>query len=125
MGRLTLNVLLSFAQFEREVTGERIRDKFAASKKQGMWMGGNVPLGYDASQRTLVINPTEAETVRRIFALYRDLGCVRRVKEEVDHLGLRTKRVTAVNGTERGGKRFSRAYLRAAFKPDLHRSDWA
>src|SRR5205807_1131323 len=64
MGRLTLNVLLSFAQFEREVTGERIRDKIAASKKKGMWMGGNVPLGYDANERTLVINPAEAETVR-------------------------------------------------------------
>ena len=74
MGRLTLNVLLSFAQFEREVTGERIRDKIAASKKKGMWMGGNVPLGYDASEGTLVINPVEAETVRRIFALYREFG---------------------------------------------------
>jgi DNA invertase Pin-like site-specific DNA recombinase len=91
MGRLTLNVLLSFAQFEREVTGERIRDKIAASKKKGMWMGGNVPLGYDTSERTLVINPAEAETVRRVFALYRELGCVRRVKEEADRLGLRTK----------------------------------
>ena len=88
MGRLTLNVLLSFAQFEREVTGERIRDKIAASKKKGMWMGGNVPLGFDASERTLVINPTEAETVRRIFALYREFGCVRRVKEGADRLGL-------------------------------------
>ena len=68
MGRLTLNVLLSFAQFERDVTGERIRDKIAASKKKGMWMGGNVPLGYIASERTLVINPAEAETVRRVFA---------------------------------------------------------
>jgi site-specific DNA recombinase len=66
MGRLTLDVLLSFAQFEREVTGERIRDKIAASKKKGMWMGGNVPLGYDASERTLIINPAEAETVHRI-----------------------------------------------------------
>jgi site-specific DNA recombinase len=90
MGRLTLNVLLSFAQFEREVTGERIRDKIAASKKKGMWMGGNVPLGYDASERTLVINPAEGETVRRIFALYREFGCVRRVKEAADRLGLRT-----------------------------------
>src|SRR6202022_2291562 len=63
-GRLTLNVLLSFAQFEREVPGERIRDKIAASKKKGMWMGGIVPLGYDASDRTLIINPAEAETVR-------------------------------------------------------------
>ena len=68
MGRLTLNVLLSFAQFEREVTGERIRDKIAASKQKGMWMGGNVPLGYAARERTLIINPVEAETVRRIFA---------------------------------------------------------
>src|SRR5438270_7527348 len=111
MGRLTLNVLLSFAQFEREVTGERIRDKIAASKKKGMWMGGNVPLGYDTSERTLVINPAEAETVRHIFALYRELGCVRRVKEEADRLGLRTKCSTAANGTERGGKPFSRGHL--------------
>src|ERR1700745_3697877 len=111
MGRLTLNVLLSFAQFEREVTGERIRDKIAASKKKGMWMGGNVPLGYDASERTLVINPAEAETVRCIFALYRELGCVRRVKEEVDRLGLRTKLSTTAKGTERGGKPFSRGHL--------------
>jgi DNA invertase Pin-like site-specific DNA recombinase len=111
MGRLTLNVLLSFAQFEREVTGERIRDKIAASKKKGMWMGGNVPLGYDADERTLVINPAEAETVRRIFALYRELGCVRRVKEEADRLGLRTKCSTTANGTERGGKPFSRGHL--------------
>jgi DNA invertase Pin-like site-specific DNA recombinase len=111
MGRLTLNVLLSFAQFEREVTGERIRDKIAASKKKGMWMGGNVPLGYDANERTLVVNPAEAETVRRIFALYRELGCVRRVKEEADRLGLRTKRSTTANGTERGGKPFSRGHL--------------
>src|SRR5437016_4060836 len=88
MGRLTLNVLLSFAQFEREVTGERIRDKVAASKKKGMWMGGPVPLGYNASERTLVINAAEAETVRCIFALYRELGCVRRVKQEADRLAL-------------------------------------
>jgi DNA invertase Pin-like site-specific DNA recombinase len=111
MGRLTLNVLLSFAQFEREVTGERIRDKIAASKKKGMWMGGNVPLGYDASGRTLVINTAEAETVRRVFALYRELGCVRRVKEEADRLGLRTKCSTTANGTERGGRPFSRGHL--------------
>jgi DNA invertase Pin-like site-specific DNA recombinase len=111
MGRLTLNVLLSFAQFEREVTGERIRDKIAASKKKGLWMGGNVPLGYDASERTLVINPAEAETVRCIFALYRELGCVRRVKEEADRLALRTKYSTTANGTERGGKPFSRGHL--------------
>jgi DNA invertase Pin-like site-specific DNA recombinase len=111
MGRLTLNVLLSFAQFEREVTGERIRDKIASSKNKGMWMGGNVPLGYDASKRTLVINPAEAETVRCIFDLYRELGCVRRVKEEADRRGLRTKCSTLANGTTRGGRPFSRGHL--------------
>src|SRR6202521_685296 len=131
MGRLTLNVLLSFAQFEREVTGERIRDKIAASKKKGMWMGGNVPLGYDASERTLVVNPAEAETVRRIFALSLDLGGVRRVKEEADRLGLRTKRSTTANGNACGGKPFSRGHIytllsnpiytgRIAHKGELH-----
>src|SRR5438128_35539 len=111
MGRLTLNVLLSFAQFEREVTGERIRDKIAASKQKGMWMGGIVPLGYDASERSLAVNPAEAETVRCIFALYRELGCVRRVKEEADRLGLRTKCRTTASGTERGGRPFSRGHI--------------
>src|SRR6266852_3353141 len=111
MGRLTLNVLLSFAQFEREVTGERIRDKIAASKKKGMWMGGNVPLGYDAGERTLVINPAEAETVHRIFVLYREHGCVRRVKQEADRLGLQTKCSTTASGIERGGRSFSRGHL--------------
>jgi len=104
-------VLLSFAQFEREVTGERIRDKIAASKKKGMWMGGNVPLGYDADERALVINPAEAETVRHIFALYREHGCVRRVKDEADRLGLRTKRIRTANGAERGGTSFSRGHI--------------
>src|SRR6516164_317683 len=111
MGRLTLNVLLSFAQFEREVTGERIRDKIAASKQKGLWMGGNVPLGDDASARTLVINTAEAETVRQIFALYRELGRVRRVKEAADQLGLKTKRGTTANGSERGGKPLSRGHI--------------
>jgi hypothetical protein len=113
-------VLLSFAQFEREVTGERIRDKIAASKKKGMWMGGNVPLGYDASGRALVVNPAEAETVRRIFALYRELGCVRRVKEAADRLGLRTRCSTTANGTERGGKPFSRGHLYALLSNPIY-----
>jgi hypothetical protein len=76
-----------------------------------MWMGGNVPLGYDASEGTLVINPAEAETVRRVFSLYRELASVRRVKEEADRLGLRTKRCVTASGTERGGKPFSRGHL--------------
>ena len=77
MGRLTLNVLLSFAQFEREVTAERIRDKIAASKKKGLWMGGLVPLGYESKDRTLVIDEAEAKTVRTLFRLYLELGSVR------------------------------------------------
>jgi DNA invertase Pin-like site-specific DNA recombinase len=91
MGRLTLNVLLSFAQFEREVTAERIRDKIAASKKKGMWMGGTVPLGYVARDRTLVINETEAQTVRSLFQLYLALGNVRDLQAEATKRGLRSK----------------------------------
>jgi len=83
MGRLTLNVLLSFAQFEREVTGERIRDKIAASKKKGLWMGGFVPLGYRANGRTLVIDEPEAQIVRRVFELYRRLGSVLKLEAEL------------------------------------------
>ena len=88
MGRLTLNVLLSFAQFEREVTGERIRDKIAASKRKGMWMGGVASLGYDVRERRLVVNPTEAATVRQIFERYLELGSVRLLKEDLDRRGI-------------------------------------
>jgi DNA invertase Pin-like site-specific DNA recombinase len=91
MGRLTLNVLLSFAQFEREVTGERIRDKIAASKKKGMWMGGLVPLGYDSVDRKLVVNPQEAETIRRIFERYRTFGDVAKVRRSLEADGLASK----------------------------------
>ena len=84
MGRLTLNVLLSFAQFEREVIGERIRDKIAASKKKGMWMGGVPPLGYRAQDGKLIIIESEAETVRFIFRRYAELGSVRLLKDELD-----------------------------------------
>jgi DNA invertase Pin-like site-specific DNA recombinase len=83
MGRLTLNVLLSFAQFERELIGERIRDKIAASKKKGMWMGGVPPLGYRAQNRKLVIIDSEAEIVRAIFCRYAELGSVRLLQEEL------------------------------------------
>jgi site-specific DNA recombinase len=111
MGRLTLNVLLSFSQFEREVTAERIRDKIAASKKKGLWMGGLVPLGYDAKERTLVINETEAKTVRTIFQLYLKLGCVRRVKEEADRLGLVSKQHRFESGRTCGGVAFTRGRI--------------
>jgi site-specific DNA recombinase len=88
MGRLTLNMLLSFAQFEREVTGERIRDKIAASKRKGMWMGGNVPLGYEVQDRKLVIAEVEAETIRHIFRSYLALGSVRLLKEQLTTEGV-------------------------------------
>jgi DNA invertase Pin-like site-specific DNA recombinase len=91
MGRLTLNVLLSFAQFEREVTGERIRDKVAASKKKGMWMGGRVPLGYDLRDHQLFINQEEATLVRQIFTDYLRLGCVSELKRCLDKAGIRGK----------------------------------
>jgi DNA invertase Pin-like site-specific DNA recombinase len=111
MGRLTLNMLLSFAQFEREVTGERLRDKIAASKQKGMWMGGNVPLGYEPNGRTLVIDEVEAETVRTVFRLYLEHGNVRCVKEEADRLGLTTKVRKTEDGRMRGGRRLSRGYI--------------
>jgi site-specific DNA recombinase len=111
MGRLTLNVLLSFAQFEREVTGERIRDKIAASKKKGMWMGGNLPLGYDTRDRKLVVNPAEAVTVRHIFSRYLELGSVRFLKAELDAAGICSKARTSKTGTVSGGNSFSRGAL--------------
>jgi site-specific DNA recombinase len=93
MGRLTLNILLSFAQFEREVIGERVRDKIAASKKKkGMWMGGVAPLGYAVQERKLVIVPEEADAVRLIFCRYQQLGSVRLLKDELNRKGIRSKR---------------------------------
>ncbi len=111
MGRLTLNVLLSFAQFEREVTGERIRDKFAASKKKGIWMGGNPPLGYDVLNRKLVVNAPEAKTVRLIFQRYLDLGCVRLLCADLAARGVVSKRRTFESGQMRGGKPMGRSAL--------------
>jgi site-specific DNA recombinase len=90
VGRLTLNVLLSFVQFEREVTGERIRDKIAVSKCKGMWMGGCVPLGYDICDRRIVIDQPEAETVHYIFNRYLELGCVWKLKEDMDRRNIRS-----------------------------------
>jgi site-specific DNA recombinase len=111
MGRLMLNVLLSFAQFEREVTGERIRDKIAASKKKGMWMGGTPPLGYDVKDRKLVVNETEAALVRLIFESYVQLGTVTRLMQAMAEQGHRTKRYTSVSGATYGGVPFSRGHL--------------
>jgi hypothetical protein len=111
VGRLTLNVLLSFAQFEREVIAERVRDKIASSKQKGMWMGGSVPLGYDAINRKLRINEEEAKTVRLLFELYLKLGSVRRLQEECQRRGLRTKQRTMLDGRQSGGTAFGRGHL--------------
>jgi site-specific DNA recombinase len=111
MGRLTLNVLLSFAQFEREVNAERVRDKIAASKKKGMWMGGTVPLGYDVRDRQLLINETEAETVRYVYRRYIELGTVQSLIKALAAEGMKTKSQVSSNGKTRGGIPFSRGQL--------------
>jgi len=113
MGRLTLNILLSFAQFEREVTGERIRDKIAASKKKGMWMGGVTPLGYEAKNHKLIVKPDEARTVRLIFQRYRELGSVRLLKDDLDRQGIRSKIRIYGDGARAGGQSFGRGALYA------------
>lgn len=106
MGRLTLNVLLSFAQFEREVIGERVRDKIAASKKKGLWVGGPVPLGYASVDKALMVVPEEAETVRLIFRRYLDFGSVGALAEDLDRQGIKTKRRPLADGRSIGGGRF-------------------
>jgi DNA invertase Pin-like site-specific DNA recombinase len=106
MGRLTLNVLLSFAQFEREVIGERVRDKIAASKRKGLWVGGPVPLGYRCLDKKLEIVPEEAETVRTIFSLYLELGSMGALIAELDRRGIRTKVNGRRDGRQSGGIRF-------------------
>ncbi len=123
MGRLTLNVLLSFAQFEREVTGERIRDKIAASKKKGLWMGGFPPLGYDVRERKLVINPAEAEAVREIFRRYLALGNVRALKVDLDRCGIVSKSRIDRQGRPVGRKPFSRGGLYLILQNRIYRGE--
>jgi site-specific DNA recombinase len=111
MGRLTLNVLLSFAQFEREVTGERIRDKIAASKRKGIWMGGCPSIGYDVRDRRLVVNQAEAATVRQIYHRYLKTGSVPKLKKALDRDGVVSKIRVSRNGVRSGGQSFSRGAL--------------
>lgn len=111
MGRLTLNVLLSFAQFEREVTGERIRDKIAASKKKGLWMGGVVPLGYRVHERTLVPHEEHAALVRMLYTSYTECGSVHELKKQLDAHGCRLPVRTDRTGKRTGGGLFSRGHL--------------
>ena len=123
MGRLTLNMLLSFAQFEREVTGERIRDKIAASKKKGMWMGGLPPLGYDVDDRKLVVNAREAETVRHIYRRYAALGSVRALKDELDQGGIVSKHRVDRYGRQTGGKPLARGALYLMLQNRIYRGE--
>ena len=111
MGRLTLNVLLSFAQFEREVIGERIRDKVAASKRKGIWMGGILPLGYDVHERKLIVNQEEAKTVRNIFERYLELDSIRLLANDLRLRGIASSARVSKKGNARGGKEFSRGAL--------------
>jgi site-specific DNA recombinase len=134
MGRLTLNVLLSFAQFEREVIGERVRDKISASKRKGLWMGGTVPLGYASIKKKLAVIPEEAATVRAIFQRYLELGTVRALAEDLDRRGIRTKPRALASGRSHGGIRFGvgpLAYLlrnrfyvgEVVYRGDTHRGE--
>ncbi len=121
MGRLTLNVLLSFAQFEREVTGERIRDKIAASKKKGLWMGGITPLGYKADGRKLVVDPESASLVRHLFERYLALGSVRMLKNELDAAGLHTPARVSATGRQFGTQPLGRALLYRTLSHPVYR----
>ena len=123
MGRLTLNVLLSFAQFEREVIGERIRDKIAASKKKGMWMGGVPPLGYRAQDRKLIIVGNEAEVVRAIFRRYAELGSVRLLQQELEARGITTRSRTSACGRMKCSKPFSRGALYLMLQNRIYRGE--
>ncbi|AMU95501.1 hypothetical protein AOA14_12870 [Sphingopyxis terrae subsp. terrae NBRC 15098] len=123
MGRLTLNMLLSFAQFEREVTGERIRDKIAASKRRGIWMGGPVPLGYVARDRKLIIEPQEAEQVRHIMRRYLVLGSVRMLVEELNADGYRTKVQNRTSGPHKGGCLYRRGTIYHLLANRMYRGD--
>ena len=124
MGRLTLNILLSFAQFEREVTGERIRDKIAASKRKGMWMGGTIPLGYDLKERKLLVNPEEAKQVNQLFHRYLELGSVAKLKSLLDEKRVKSKlRISAAGNRSGGTLVFPRSSLRHSAEPDLSGRD--
>jgi DNA invertase Pin-like site-specific DNA recombinase len=123
MGRLMLNVLLSFAQFEREITGERIRDKIRASKQKGMWMGGLVPLGYDVEERALQINVDEAKLVRHLYHRYLELGTVTELYRDAKSKGLRTKRRVREDGTVTGSVNFGRGHLHRILGNPLYRGE--
>jgi len=120
MGRLTLNVLLSFAQFEREVSAERIRDKILASKKKGMWMGGNPPIGYEAIDKKLIVNKDHAKTATMIFKRYLALGCVAKLKKELDINGTVSNQRISKRGNVTGGRPYSRGALYSILQSPIY-----
>ncbi|SFL94637.1 recombinase family protein [Nitrosomonas communis] len=130
MGRLMLNVLLSFAQFEREVTGERIRDKIAAAKRKGMWMGGVPPLGYDVDNRMLIVNQTEAAVVRRIFEEMLTIGSTTQIAANLTAESITTKAWTTQEGQTRSGARIDKKYLHKLLRNRIylgelsHKGNW-
>ena len=123
MGWLMLNVLLSFAQFEREVTGERIRDKIAAAKKKGLWMGGTPPIGYELSGKKLLVNKTQAQVVRHIFRRYAALKSVAKLCRELKAQSYRTKPFTSSTGRSYGGKPFTRGHLYRILQNRVYRGE--
>ena len=123
MGRLTLNVLLSFAQFERELASERVKDKVAASRKKGKWTGGTVPLGYDAKDKKLVVNKAEAETVRTIFRRYLELKSFSRLVADLDQRGIVTKRRNTKVAKYQGGIPFTYGPLAYVLKNRIYLGD--
>jgi DNA invertase Pin-like site-specific DNA recombinase len=125
MGRLTLNVLLSFAQFERELAGERIRDKIALSKRRGMWVGGLPPLGYDGIDKQLVVNEAEAKTVRLIFRRYLEVGSIAELKRALDAVGIVSKRRSFSDGKAAGGVSLSRGAIYQILQNRLFRGEIA
>ncbi|WP_448218424.1 recombinase family protein [Endozoicomonas sp. 2B-B] len=123
MGRLTLNILLSFAQFEREVTGERIRDKFLLSKKKGKWMGGTPPLGYDVVDRKLIPNEGEAVIIREIFKIFIETRSQVETAERINEMGFRTKRLPRKGGQVVGSKKFTRTAIYKLLKSRLYKGE--
>lgn len=120
MGRLTLNILLSFAQFERELAGERVRDKIAASRQRGIWMGGMPPLGYDVADRKLIPNPAEAELVRELFTRFAVLPSMSTLVKEMRDRGVTSKSWTTVKGHERHGKPIDKGYVYKIFNNPVY-----
>jgi site-specific DNA recombinase len=120
MGRLMLNVLLSFAQYERELTSERIKDKLEASCKRGMWMGGNIPLGYDAKDRKLLINEKEEKIVRILFQNFAETASITETARELNNLGFTTKTWISNNGKLHKGKRFNKSNVRRILNNHLY-----